>query len=89
MVDFAGKGEFERPDFYILTVQDWIDFLKKEMANYPKKHIKLDERNVPVWLDEVNKSGKPYQGMGVKPERIQHHKEKWDKISQALGYRSP
>lgn len=84
-VDFADKGEFERPDFYILTVEDWINFLKREITNYPKKHIRIDEHNVPVWLDEVNKSGQPYRGMGVRPERIQQHREKWNKIARALG----
>jgi hypothetical protein len=84
-VDFAGKEEFERSDFHILTVDDWIDFIKKEIANYPKNRIKLDERNVPVWLGQVDKSGQPYRGIGVTRDKIQSHREKWDKIAKALG----
>jgi hypothetical protein len=86
LVDFAGKGELERPDFYILTVEDWIGFVKREIANHSKKRIKLDEHNVPVWLDEVNKNGQPYRGMGITRDKIQNHRDKWDKIGKAIGH---
>jgi len=84
-VDFAGKGEFDRPDFYILTVEDWIEYANKEIANHPKKRIKLDERNVPIWLDQINRSGQPYKGMGVTADKIQQHREKWGKVIQMVG----
>ncbi len=83
-VDFAGKSELERPDFYVLAVGDWIDLAKQEIANHPKNRIKLDEHNVPVWIDQV-KNGQPYKGIDVKPDHIQSHKEKWDMIAQAVG----
>jgi len=87
LVDFAGKSELERPDFYILTVEDWVDFVEEEIekARGKGKRIEIDERNVPVWLDEVNAQGRPYRGIGVRPEKIQHHREKWDKIIQAVA----
>lgn len=88
-VDFAGKGEFERPDFYILTVQDWLDFVKEAMAKYSEKKIILDERNVPIWTTEINARGQPYRGMGVSPGQIQKHKEKWNKIIEAVGQIEP
>jgi len=87
LVDFAGKSELERPDFYILTVEDWVDFVEEEIekARGKGKRVEIDERNVPVWLDEVNAQGRPYRGIGVRPEKIQHHREKWDKIIQAVA----
>lgn len=90
LVDFAGKSELERPDFYILAVKDWIDFVEGEIhkACAKGKRVELDDRNVPVWLDEVNAQGQPYRGMGIRPEQIQHHKEKWDKIIQAVAKKS-
>jgi len=90
LVDFAGKSELERPDFYILAVKDWIDFVEGEIqkACAKGKRVELDNRNVPVWLDEVNAQGQPYTGTGVSPEKIQHHKEKWDKIIQAVAKKS-
>lgn len=84
-VDFAGKGEYERPDFYVLTVQDWVHFVDGEIAKRPEKQIELDERNVPIWTTELRARGKPQRGIGVRPEQIQHHKERWDKIAQMLG----
>jgi hypothetical protein len=89
-VDFAGKDESERPDFYVLTVQDWIDFVRGEIARItakrPEKRIELDKHNVPIFTTEVNASGKPYRGMGVRPDQIQQHKEQWSKIVQAIGH---
>jgi hypothetical protein len=88
-VDFAGKGEHERPDFYILTVQDWVDFVKEQIARImverPEKRIDLDEHNVPVFVTEVNAQGKPYRGMGVRPTQIKQHQEEWGKIVQTTG----
>jgi len=87
LVDFAGKSEPERPDFYILTVEDWRELVKGEIEKARAKdvRIELDERNVPVWVEQVNAQGQPYKGIGVRPESIQHHKEKWEKIKQALA----
>lgn len=48
LVDFAGKSEPERPDFYILTVEDWRELVKGEIEKARAKdvRIELDERNV-------------------------------------------
>jgi len=89
-VDFAGKGERERPDFYVLAVQDWVDFVDEQIARAkverPEKRIEVDEHNVPVHITEVNAQGKPYRGMGVRPAKIKQHQEGWDKIVQAVGH---
>ena len=83
-VDYAGKEEYERPDFYVMTVQDWIDYAREQItkttAERPEKCIELDEHNVPVFVTEVNAYGKPYRGMGVRPTQITQHKEQWSKI---------
>jgi hypothetical protein len=44
----------------------------------------VDDHNVPIFLTEVNKSGKSYQGMGVRVNQIEEHKEQWGKIIEAL-----
>jgi len=89
LVDFRERGG-ERPDFYVLTEKDWVDFVKGgiEEARAKGKRVELNDRNVPVWLDQVNAQGQPYRGMGIRPEKIQHHKEKWDKIIQAVAKKS-
>jgi len=84
LVDFANRRETERPDFYILTSNDWLRVIKKGIQKIkernPSKRIEIDSENVPVFLDEVNKYGKPYRGMGIKPNAVQEYKEAWDKI---------
>ncbi|MCX6831840.1 MAG: hypothetical protein NT028_06840 [candidate division Zixibacteria bacterium] len=84
-VDFAGKEEMDRPDFYILTVADWVAFAKREIAKHPNKKIELDKENVPVWHGEINRNGQPYRGMGVRPEQIIKCKEQWSKITGVVG----
>ena len=83
LVDFAGKGETDRPDFYILTADDWLDFVRGEIRKRPDKKIELDSDNCPVWTTQV-KGGKPYRGMGVEVEDVCSHKEAWGKITDAL-----
>ena len=38
-------------------------------------YAELAEHNVPIFVTEVNASGKPYKGMGVRPAQIKQHKE--------------
>lgn len=83
LVDFAGKAETDRPDFYILTADDWLSFVKKEIEKRPDKRIKLDSDNCPIWTTQV-KGGKPYRGMGVEVKDVSSHKEAWGKIMDAL-----
>jgi hypothetical protein len=81
-VDFETKKENERPDFYILTVEDWKELIKKELIQTGKVargEVTIDERNMPTWKKEG------YQGMGITPERIKEHQEKWDKIANMVG----
>jgi len=83
LVDFAGKKAHERPDFYVLTVQDWLEFVHREIRKRPNKKIIIDECNVPVWTTET-KNGQPYRGIGVTVADAQQHKEKWEKIVDAM-----
>jgi hypothetical protein len=83
LVDFAGKSEKDRPDFYILTLDDWRAFLKRLMIKKPGKRIEIDSENVPVWKTQI-KGGKPYKGTGIKVTEVNQHKEKWEKIRKHL-----
>ena len=83
LVDFAGKAETDRPDFYILTADDWIGFVEKEIQDRPDKKIILDSDNCPIWTTQV-KGGNPYRGIGVEVKNVVQHKEAWGKITDAL-----
>ena len=84
LVDFYKKSEMERPDFYILTVEDWVKLARKVIAAHPDADIELDEYNVPVWPKQINARGQPYKGTGVRPEQVEQHRERWDKVRAAL-----
>jgi hypothetical protein len=84
LVDFYKKGEMERPDFYILTVEDWIELARRVIAAHPDANIGLDEYNVPVRPKKTNTRGQPYKGTGVIPEQVEQHRERWDKVDAAL-----
>ena len=83
LVDFAHKTDKDRPDFYVLTLDDWLAFVKNLIRKHPGKRIELDSENVPVWNDQV-KGGKPYRGTGIDVSDVAQHKEKWEKITKLL-----
>ncbi|MHB8084406.1 MAG: hypothetical protein ACYDHZ_01080 [Dehalococcoidia bacterium] len=79
-VDYQGKTETERPDFYILTVEDWKALLDREWVidgDHP-----IDSQNKPSW---TGGTGDGYQGLKVKPKMIAQYKEQWDKLVDALS----
>lgn len=80
-VDFKDKEENERPDFYILTVEDWKKLLEKElklMGRLKRSKVTIDDKNIPTWKDKT-------QGMSIRAEMIKEHKERWDKIKEMIG----
>ena len=83
-VDFQYKNDLERPDFYILTVDDWKNYLKKIVEDNPHKEIKISSNNVLIWTKQI-KNGKAYEGVAVDPKEISMHKEKWEKIVVGQG----
>jgi len=85
-VDFSGKEGTERPDFYVLTPQEWRAVVEAEVERYRTKHpdrrIEISDKNVAIFLDECDRQGKPYQGIGVSPELVVEHREAWSKITR-------
>ena len=75
LVDFADKAERDRPDFCILTSQDWLTFVQEVVRNHPGKNIEIGLGNVPIWHREV-KNGKPYKDSGIKVKNVTQHLEK-------------
>jgi len=91
-VDFAGKADTARPDFYVLTCKEWRDLAMANMAEYKAKHpdrrAEITDDNVVVLPDEVNRYGKPYKGMGVRLEHVQQHLDAWPKITNVVKKRA-
>jgi hypothetical protein len=89
-VDFEGRHPEERPDFYVLSSSDWRATVEADRSRYTTKH---PDRDPPILTDDnvlrlVNAQGRVYEGCGVRPEYIRDHKEKWQKIADALHARS-
>jgi hypothetical protein len=72
-VDFENKKSTERPDFYILDANDWHNLIKK----LKPKLKELIDGYIPKWKDG-------YVGTSVRPNQINQHKERWDKVEQLL-----
>ena len=89
LVDYAGKTDAERPDFYILTFDDWLVLVQNAIQHEKQKHphwkAELDSDNCPVWKNQLNKDGKPYMGCGIKVSQVVQHKEAWEKITRLLN----
>jgi len=88
-VDFKDLESNQRPDFYILSKNDWSEFVQTREKEYKSKHPNrrtIIENNVLILLDEVNKkNGKPHKGCSVRPKNISEYKEKWHKIIDVLN----
>jgi hypothetical protein len=86
LVDFEKKEDTQRPDFYILTVLDWIELTErklregKEMNPDGWRNAHMNEENALVFPHQLGKSGKPYIGLGVKAKDVTGFHESWDKI---------
>lgn len=96
-VDFQGKSDVERPDFYVLSAGDWRAIIEREVQRYktqhPDRRVEITDDNVVRYLDEVDKYGRPYEGTGIRVDHIRTHKEAWHKIisvrHRAATKRSP
>ena len=87
-VDFADKAVDARPDFYVLTSSDWQRVIEMRIsevrASNPRKRIKVVD-NVPIFVDEIGKSGKPHRGITVRVNYLVRYREKWNKVLRSLG----
>lgn len=79
-VDYMSKMEYERPDFFILTVEDWKELVTEVAKRYP--NVFVNERNIAVWITQLP-NGKPYEGTGVNVAMVEKYREAWDKIIKA------
>jgi hypothetical protein len=87
-VDFEAKGENERPDFYVLTADDWRihveEVARSYKSKYPHRTVEITDTNLLRLPNEVNKYGKAYEGCGVRPSQIARHQGAWSRITGFL-----
>lgn len=79
-VDYYRKELNERPTFYILTADDWIDVIKTRFGDKLNSgEIVLDDHNVPVWVNQV-RHGRPYRGHSASVKDVVKYQDQWNKI---------
>jgi hypothetical protein len=72
LVDFKEKSETDRPTFYILNIDDWKQLVSEEHQRFPDKTT-VDELYRIKYADG-------WSGLNIKPIKVDHAKERWDKI---------
>jgi hypothetical protein len=74
-VDYLNKQAHERPDFFVLTVEDWRELVTEHVAARRARNSKVfvNERNVEVWPTQLT-NGRPYEGTGVNVAMIKNHR---------------
>lgn len=81
-VDYKNKEDTERPDFYVLSYDDWKKIIKKEMAKYkeknPNRKVEIEEGALVYGV----KGGEKWRGHAVKVEDVKQYQDKWDKIEK-------
>jgi len=90
LVDFEEKEVVQRPDFYILTVSDWKELTNRKLDDGIEKNpdgwkgAYVNDENALVFPHQLNKSGKPYVGLGVNVKDVTGFQESWDKLLGVL-----
>ena len=76
LVDFQGKSDLDRPDFYILDEDFWKKYLNNIRGDL--KELREDEnRYIPIWPDN-------YRGVVLRVEDVRNYKERWDILINKL-----
>jgi hypothetical protein len=79
LVDYHKKNQLERPDYYILTAQDWLNLIH---SNFSKQletgELKITDGNIPLWVKHN------YRGHSLPKRQVEEYKEKWEKIEKIV-----
>jgi hypothetical protein len=77
-VDFAGKGEDERLDFYVLGQADWRAVLDQALAAQKSKGIEPTMRDgMIIWPDG-------WRGINVGIKSLEKYRENWSAILSTI-----
>jgi hypothetical protein len=74
-VDFKEKTTDERPDFYVLRVNDWKKVIKK-IQKERGRDAKIDNENTLCWK-ACKGSPKGWRGCAIKIADVEAYKESW------------
>ena len=76
LVDFYKKDQDERPDFYVLNINNWKTFIEEEREKFPD--LKVDDNLRMKYPDG-------WSGLNLNTDRVKNFREKWDNIISTLN----
>ncbi len=71
LVDYEKRHEYERPEIFILDLDDWEKLLDEEKVRFPG--IEIDKKKKVTYPDG-------YIGLNIKPFQVDLCKDRWEKI---------
>ena len=86
-VDYYNKTDMERPDFYVLTPSDWRKCILRKNRERMKKGlspVEVTATNSPLFPKEIQKNGRPREGMTVPLSYVEKEKDEWWKIIECV-----
>ena len=79
LVDLQGKGEGERPEFYVISQDEWGPFLVQKLQDKLKKGlVKISDDNVAQYPHR-------YVGVGITATEVEKFRDDWGKIVRVVG----
>ena len=79
-LDFQNKNKSERPDFYILNVENYVTILNKRCSELGMKNRHIAKNDTLISDKEITKQGGPYEGFSVDCSYVLDYLEKWEKL---------
>jgi hypothetical protein len=79
LVDLKGKSETERPEFYILDLDNWKQLVTEECKRRPNATVDVENRFTYP---------KGWKGLNVRTEMVVEWKDQWHKIVSQIPVES-
>lgn len=83
LADFEGKELNDRPDYYVLTVEDWKKIVRK--LKKEKYGAKIDKKTNTLYWEPWDGYDKVWKGCSVSVKDVHEYKDCWPKASKNLG----
>ena len=81
-VDFKGKEDSERPDFYVLDIDAWRTVVKAKLKKLESTGSKIDKKTNTLYWEPWEGNDKGWRGCVVRPVDIANFKEQWKNVDK-------
>ncbi len=77
-VDFKGKEDVERPDFYVLGVKEWTKLIESIKREKPGSQI--DKKTNTIFWPPWSKTSRGWRGCSIRVNHVDEYRDKWPSI---------